>query len=163
MNLPLLKMLTVVMLFSFTAFAQAVDPTTGEPLPAPWYQSILSGSSLASIATLALAAIGGLVWFTTRRKRLIAKGAHHIFGIVEDIGNEIEGNDGFDKAAAALKVADDWFKAHGWRPLTPGEQALLQLELKAIHGAELAKEKVAVAAAGAAAKAVQNASPPTPT
>jgi len=102
---------------------------------------------------LVLSAIGGLAFMTQRRKRIVALAAYHAFHIVEDIGNEIEGDDGFDKAAAYLKKLDEYLVANGWRPLKPGELDAAKLTASAMHGVEVAKEKIAVAAATAAAAA----------
>ncbi len=62
-------------------------------------------------------------------------------------------HDGFDKAAAGLKKVDEYMVANGWRPLKPGEVQLAQMQLQAIHGGEVAKAKVAEAAAVATVEA----------
>ena len=37
--------------------------------------------------------LGKFAWATEQRKRILAKGVHNVFHIVEDIGNELEGDD----------------------------------------------------------------------
>jgi hypothetical protein len=118
-----------------------------------------SPSGVATIFGLVASAIGGLVWFTSRRKRLVALAAYHAFHIIEDIGNELEGEDGFDKTARYLQKVDEFMRANGWRPLKPGEVDSAKMQASALHGAEIAKAKVAAAAAVAAAEASKLASP----
>jgi hypothetical protein len=128
----------------------APHPTIGDKL-----LGFVSPEGVLSILTMVGGAIGGLVWFTSRRKKLIALAAYHAFHIVEDIGLEIEGDDGFDKTARYLKELDAFMVANGWRQLKPGEVESAKLQAKALHGAEVAKAKVAAAAAVAATEAQQ--------
>ncbi|MBE4749412.1 hypothetical protein G4177_14695 [Corallococcus sp. ZKHCc1 1396] len=85
---------------------------------------------------------GGSTWLTTRRKRIVATVAFHAFHVVEDIAALDESENGFDKAAKGLEVADSWMKANGWRPLKPRELAAVKLEFKSLHGAQSAEVKV---------------------
>lgn len=133
----------------------AADVVIGEPVLAPspfgaLLDQFLSPGGVVSVLATLVALVGGLAWFTSRRKRLVALAAYHAFAIVEDIGNEIEGPDKFDKTAEYLKAVDKWMVAQGWRPLKPGEQEVAKLQAKVLHGAEVMKAKVAVAAAEAA-------------
>ncbi|AKQ66514.1 hypothetical protein A176_003426 [Myxococcus hansupus] len=38
---------------------------------------------------------------------------------------------------------DEWFRANGWRPLKPHEQAVVKLSFSAIHGEQKASLKAA--------------------
>jgi hypothetical protein len=116
-------------------------------------EDFLTPGGVAAGLGVVLSLLGGLAWFAGRRKRIVGFAAYHAFHIVEDIGNELEGEDGFDKTARYLKELDAWLLANGWRPLKPGEQVVAKMEAQALHGAEVAKTKVAVAAAEAAAAA----------
>ncbi len=135
-----------------SAFAQ------GEPLPAPVLApamsvfdliktNFLSPAGLAGLLITVLGIIGRFAWATGQRKRIVAKGVHHVYAIVEDIGNEIPGDDTFDKAARGLVELDKWLVLNGWRPATSGEQALAKMDFQAIHGNEIVKAKTIAAAA----------------
>ncbi len=100
------------------------------------------GVALGGVVSL----IGGLVWLTQRRKKVVALAAYYAFHIVEDIGIEKEGDDAFDKTAEFLKQLDAVLVAKGWRPLKPGEVAGAKVEAQSLHGMEVAKVKVAEAA-----------------
>lgn len=117
--------------------APSLEPAPAWAVPA-W---LLSG------ITLVLGALGGFAFFSGKRKRIVALAILRGYQIVEDIGNELEGEDGFDKAARAMKEIDNWMLANGWRPLKPGEKAAAELELKALHGAGIAAAKVIAKAA----------------
>lgn len=114
---------------------------------------LASPGTVGTVASLILGALGGLAFLTMRRKKLVALASYYAFHIVEDIGNEIDGEDGFDKTARYLQKVDEYMRANGWRPLKPGEVEVAKLQASALHGAEVAKAKVAVAAAEAAALA----------
>lgn len=135
-----------------TALAQVVAPAPEKGIGDKLLELVTPGSVGTGLG-LALSALGGLAFMTQRRKRVVALAAYHAFHIVEDIGNELEGDDGFDKAAAYLKKLDEYLVANGWRPLKVGEVDAAKLTGSALHGAEVAKTKVAVAAAEAAAAA----------
>lgn len=122
-------------------------------------EDFLTPGGVATALGVVLSLVGGLVWLTSRRKRVVALAAYHAFHIVEDIGNELEGEDGFDKTARYLKELDAWLLANGWRPLKPGETAVAKMEAQALHGAEVAKAKVAIAAAEAAAEVAKPSGP----
>ncbi len=94
-----------------------------------------------------LLSVGAVATFATqKRKRVLALVVKDVFYATEDAANE-SGDPNFNKAASALKALDAWCVAHGWRPLTPGEQAIATLKLQSIHGEEIAKAKVAAAGA----------------
>lgn len=114
-------------------------------------EQFLSPAGVATALGVVLSAVGAIAWFTSRRKRLVALAAYHAFHIVEDVGNEMEGEDGFDKTARYLKELDAFMVANGWRPLKPGEVESAKMQARALHGVEVAKAKVAEAAAMAAA------------
>lgn len=99
------------------------------------------GALLGVLATLGTVA----KLLTDKRKRIVALVVKNAFYASEDAANETT-DPNFNKLAAALKSADAWCLAHGWRTLTPGEQAIATLQLQAQHGEEIAKQKVAAAA-----------------
>ncbi len=109
--------------------------------------NFLSPAGLAGLAITVLGIIGRFAWLTEKRKRILAKGVHHVFAIVEDIGNEMAGDDVFDKGARGLQELDKWLVLQGWRPASSAEQALAKMDLQAIHGNEIAKAKVIATAA----------------
>ncbi|RYZ44704.1 MAG: hypothetical protein EOO72_05610 [Myxococcaceae bacterium] len=129
------------------------------------------GIGLGIIASGVGLFFGGSSWLSTRRKRIVATVAFHAFHVVEDIAALDESENGFDKAARGLEVADSWMKANGWRPLKPWEQAAVKLEFKSLHGAQSAEVKVraeamelalgAIGSAAALAPAVEVASGPS--
>ena len=114
--------------------------------------SFLSPANLAGGVVAVLGVLGGFQFFGAKRKTAVALAAYYAFHIVEDVYSNLEPGptrEGFNKAASALKVADDYLKKAGWRGLKPGEVAVVELQLQAIHGVEVVKEKLAVAAAEA--------------
>lgn len=148
--------LVFLVLFGFAAHAQTV---IGAPPPVP--SGI--GSILLGIITPAnvgvglggvLAILGGFQFFTAKRKTAVALAAYYAFHVTEDVYEQLDDGpvkDGFNKAANALKVADDYLKKSGWRGLKPGESDVVAIQLQAIHGGEVAKEKLVVAQAAAVA------------
>lgn len=140
------------------ALPALADVPVAVPAASP-FSGLFSMQGLGGLLTLVAGALGTMKWLSERRKRIVAKVAHYAFLITEDAGNEIDGDDVFDKAAHALKVIDEYMVANGWRPLRPGEVAVAKLELSASHGAEVAKAKVAEAAAVAAVDAQAEARP----
>lgn len=114
----------------------------------------VSPGGVATLLGIVGSAISGFAFMSTRRKKLVALAAYHAFHIVEDIGLELEGEDGFDKTATYLKKVDEFMLANGWRPLRPGEVDSAKMQASALHGAEVAKAKVLVAAAEATAPTV---------
>lgn len=149
----------VLFLLPFAAFAQTVDvPTTPSLL-----EKFLNPEGVGGLIALVLTAIGGFQFFTAKRKKLVALASYYAFHIVEDIGNEIEGEDGFDKTAKYLQKVDEYMKANGYRPLKPGEVEVAKLGAQALHGAEVAKAKIAEVAAITMANAAKlPGNPPTP-
>ncbi|NPC76056.1 hypothetical protein HPP05_40645 [Corallococcus exiguus] len=140
---------------------------------APTSSVLLDALLTPTNITLALGLVAGAVglfaggtWLTERRKRRIALGAYHAFHVVEDIAAEDPENTTLNKAAKGLEVIDSWMKANGWRPLKPGEQALVKLQFSALHGEQKAEEKVqeqalSVALGAVAAKAAVEGAVPT--
>ncbi|RKH94497.1 hypothetical protein D7Y15_42625 [Corallococcus sp. AB030] len=145
-----------VVLSAPVAFAQASTGASSSILDA-----LLTPTSIGIVLGAVTGAIGlfaGGTWLTERRKRRIALGAYHAFHVVEDIAAEDPENTALNKAAKGLEVIDTWMKANGWRPLKPGEQALVKLQFSALHGEQKAEEKVqeqalSVALGAVAAKA----------
>lgn len=128
---------------------EAPPPATAVEKATAVLEKAASPEGAAGLASL-LAAIAGLSKLATeRRKRIFAEAIHHGFHFAENEGRANAGPDGFDKAASALKAIDAWMLANNWRPMNPDEAALAALELKAKHGEEIAKQKVAFAAAEA--------------
>ena len=102
----------------------------------------LSPSGLSALV-LVLGGIAALVLGPSEvRRRRVAKALHHGFLIAEEIAAETEGEDVVDKVAAALKAADAYCVANGWRALKPGEVAVGKLEFSALNGAQKAAEKI---------------------
>lgn len=137
-------------------FAAAAQEQVFPPAPA----ATGIGAALAGLLTpgnlgLALGAvlslIGGFQFFSEKRKRIVAKAAYYAFHMVEDIGAEIDGDDAFDKTATYLKKVDEFMVANGWRPLKPGEVEVAKMSASTLHGVEVAKAKVAEAAAAVVA------------
>ncbi|TQF14208.1 hypothetical protein FJV41_19760 [Myxococcus llanfairpwllgwyngyllgogerychwyrndrobwllllantysiliogogogochensis] len=114
------------------------------------------GSGLAIIAS-AIGLFAGGAWLTERRKRRIALAFHHAYNIVEDIAAEDPAENLVDKAARGLKLADDWLKANGWRPLKPHEQALAKMAFSSLHGQQKTTEKMQGAAVSVALGAIGSA------
>jgi len=111
---------------------------------------LLSPSGIATAVSLIFAGLGLVLGTSEVRRRRVALAVHHGFLIAEDIAAETPGQDVVDKIAAALKAADDYALANGWRALKPGEQARAKLEFTSLNGAQKVAEKVAVNAMAAA-------------
>lgn len=120
----------------------APQPTVGQTL----LNLLLSPSGIATSVTLILSGVGLFVGTNEVRRRRVALAIHHGFLIAEDIAAEIPGPDAFDKVAAALKAADEFALANGWRALKPGEQTVAKLEFSALHGEQKISEKLAIKA-----------------
>ncbi len=159
----------LIMLLATKAFAQG----TPDPLPAPVLApamgvmdmlktNFLSPAGLAGLIASILGIAAKFAWATEKRKRIIALAVKDTFAIVEDIGNEIDGDDGFDKVARGLRELDAYLLANGWRPANALEQEQAKKGFQVIHGNEVAKAKVLVAAATAVAENVAAADPSTP-
>ncbi|MCY1043315.1 hypothetical protein OV208_18505 [Corallococcus sp. bb12-1] len=122
------------------ALAQATTGTGSSILDAlftPTNMGVALGIIVGAVGLFA-----GGTWLTAQRKRRIALGAYHAFHVVEDIAAEDPADNAWDKAAKGLQVLDAWLVAQGWRPLKPGEQELVKLEFKSMHGEQKASEKV---------------------
>lgn len=99
--------------------------------------------------------LGKLAW-TAVRKRRVALAVYYGFHIAKDIEAEVAGTPSektVDVVVLALKHANDWMVANGWRPLKEGEQAAAALLTRALSG------KVATVAGLAAPAAQAPASP----
>lgn len=131
--------------FLFTVLSQAPD------VPPSLFERLLSPAAIGTAISVVGGLVAGIAWLSVRRKKLLALGSYYAFHIVEDIGAELDGEDGFDKTARYLKELDAYMVANGWRPLKPGEVAVAKMQASALHGVEVAKAKVAEAAATAAA------------
>jgi hypothetical protein len=110
---------------------------------------ILSPSGLVTAVGLVLTGLSFLLGSSEVRRRRVALATYHAFHIVEDMDTE-RADAKLDKAVEGLKAADDWMKAHGWRPLKPGEQEVAKLGFQALHGedkVELARATAALTAA----------------
>ncbi|NOK05806.1 MULTISPECIES: hypothetical protein [Myxococcus] len=151
-----------VLLTSPVALAQATGAAASGILDTI-LASVFTPSGIATVFGVVgtgVALFAGGSWLNERRKRRIALAAFHAFNIVEDIAAENPEDNGWDKAARGLQVADEWFRANGWRPLKPHEQTVVQLSFKALHGEQKAAQKATRAtdeAALAAAHAVTSA------
>lgn len=134
----------------------------GEVIPAaPPASSVLSGffsqfltpQGIASIVLTVLGLVAGALGLTALRKRQIAIVTQHAFHGVEDFSATTE-NTIDDKVAAGLRIADEWMRAQGWRPLKPGEAEVVKLGFTALNGATKLAEKVAAGAQVEATKAL---------
>ena len=135
--------LTAVLAVVITAPVALAQSTTGagssilDALLTPGNIGIALGVVASGVALFA-----GGTWLSATRKRRVALAAYHAFPVVEDIAAEDPEENIVDKAARGLQVVDEWMRANGWRPLKPGEQELVRLEFKSLHGAQKAEEKV---------------------
>lgn len=141
--------------------APAPTPVVETPAPASstigtFLSQFLTPTGIASLVLTVLGLIAGATSLSALRKRQIAIVTQAAFHGVEDFAATTETTVD-DKIAAGLKIADDWMKAQGWRPLKPDEQEVVKLGFSALNGATKVAEKVSVAAAEAAKPAV----PPT--
>lgn len=151
-----MKTLLLVALFSLSAsaagtpapdFALAqVEPT---PAPAPsvlgeFAKQFLTPQGIASVVLTVLGLIAGAAGLSAQRKRQIAIVTEHAFHGVEDFAATTE-NGIDDKVAAGLKIADEWMRAQGWRPLRPNETEVVKLGFSALNGATKVSEKIATA------------------
>lgn len=160
-------LMVAMLLFPLGAFAQSVLTDSVTQVAPPNIGQLLAGfltpGGLASVLALVGSIVATFVWLTARRKKLVAIASYYAFHIVEDVGAEIEGDDAWDKTARYLREVDAYMVAKGWRPLKPGEIAAVKLEASALHGMEVAKTKIAEAAAVAQAEAITAAAtPPVP-
>lgn len=125
------------------------NQVTVQAAPSPiaqFFGQFLTPTGIASAVVTLLGLVGGALGLSTLRKRQIAIITQHAFHAVEDIAATTE-TPIDDKVAAGLKVADEWMKAQGWRPLSPGEAEVVKLGFSALNGATKVAEKVAEAAA----------------
>lgn len=157
---PMIRRLVLLtILLPLVAFAQEI---IGAPPPSGVggiLRGFLTPGGLASAVAVVGGILAGFQFFTAKRKKLLAIASYYAFHVVEDIGNEIEGDDGFDKTAKFLKVVDEYMVSKGYRPLKPGEVEGAKIEASALHGAEVAKAKVAEAGAVALAGAANPSKP----
>lgn len=126
--------------------AAAPAPGIGQTL----LNLLLSPTGIATAISLILGGIGLILGTSEVRRRRVALAIHHGFMIAEDIAAETPGEDAVDKIAAALKAADQYALANGWRALKPGEVAVAKIEFSALNGAQKVAEKVAANAIAAA-------------
>ncbi|NVJ13143.1 hypothetical protein [Myxococcus sp. AM010] len=136
-----------ILLTAPVALAQATGAAAGGILDTI-LASVFTPSGIATVFGVVgtgVALFWGGDWLSERRKRRIALAALHAFNIVEDIAAENPEDNGWDKAARGLQVADEWFRANGWRPLKPHEQQVVQLSFKALHGEQKAAQKASQA------------------
>lgn len=119
-------------------------PIEVAPAPSPlagFFSKFVTPEGIASVVVTVLGLVGGALHLSNQRKQQIAIVTQHAFHGVEDFAATTE-NTVDDKIAAGLKIADEWMRAQGWRPLKPGEQEVVKLGFKAINGASALQEKV---------------------
>lgn len=124
-----------------------------EPAPAPaapsvlgeFFKQFLTPTGIASAVLTVLGLIAGAAGLSAQRKRQIAIVTEHAFHGVEDFAATTE-NTIDDKVAMGLKIADEWMRAQGWRPLKPNETEVVKLGFSALNGATKVSEKIAEAA-----------------
>lgn len=139
----------VIGFFSAVVLAQTVLPPAAAPssILDLLKANFLTPTTIVSLVISTLGILGSFAWASEKRKRILAKGVHLIYGVVETVGGEIEGEDNFDKAARGILELDKWLVANGWRPSSPEEQAVAKMGFTSIAGNEIAKAKVVAAAA----------------
>lgn len=121
-----------------------------EPAPAPasvlgeFAKQFLTPQGIASVVLTVLGLIAGVAGLSAQRKRQIAIVTEHAFHGVEDFAATTETTVD-DKVAAGLRIADEWMKAQGWRPLRPNETEVVKLGFSALNGATKVSEKIATA------------------
>jgi len=127
------------------ALAQA-EPV---PTPAPsvlgeFAKQFITPQGIASVVLTVLGLIAGAAGLSAQRKRQIAIVTEHAFHGVEDFAATTETTVD-DKVAAGLRIADEWMKAQGWRPLRPNETEVVKLGFSALNGSTKVAEKIAEA------------------
>lgn len=162
----LAALLVIALALAFPAFAQDAAPAPAAPsvgsVLGQLFGSFLTPTGIASAVVAILGIVGGLLHLSERRKRQIAIVTQHAFHGVYDFAATTD-TDVDDKIAAGLKIADDWMKANGWRPLAPGEQDVVKLGFNALNGATKAAAAVQVSALKFTEPAATTpSSPPTP-
>lgn len=123
-----------------------------EPAPAPapsvlgeFAKQFITPQGIASVVLTVLGLIAGAAGLSAQRKRQIAIVTEHAFHGVEDFAATTETTVD-DKVAAGLRIADEWMKAQGWRPLRPNETEVVKLGFSALNGATKVSEKIAESA-----------------
>ena len=128
------------------ALAQ-VEPAA--PVPSvlgEFAKQFITPQGIASVVLTVLGLIAGAAGLSAQRKRQIAIVTEHAFHGVEDFAATTE-NTIDDKVALGLKLADEWMRAQGWRPLKPNEAEVVKLGFSALNGQTKVAEKVAEAQA----------------
>lgn len=147
----LIAVAVLAFLLPLEALAQTV---VVDPAPAPGFLAgLLTPGTIVTVLGVLSGLFGGLgfkAFVDGRWKRRIALAAAHCFYIVEDVGNELEGPDRFDKTARYLEAVNRWFLVNGWRPPKPGELELAKMLASSNHGVQVAKAKVVETAIAAA-------------
>ncbi len=96
--------------------------------------SLLTKENLLIAIPVLLGGLGLLLGTSEVRKRRIALAVFHGYRIARDIADETPGEDAADIVEAALKAADEYMAAHGWRPLKEGELPLAKLQVRSESG-----------------------------
>lgn len=135
------------------ALAPSFALAQAEPAPAAppsvlgeFAKQFLTPQGIASVVLTVLGLIAGVAGLSAQRKRQIAIVTEHAFHGVEDFAATTETTVD-DKVAAGLKIADEWMRAQGWRPLKPNETEVVKLGFSALNGQTKVAEKVAEAQA----------------
>lgn len=164
----MLSRLRFVFLLALFLPLQVLAQDVPAPAPSIWqtiWGFVSSPAGLGLIGS-AVAAVAGLFGLAVNRKRQLGLAAYHAYQIVNDIDAELgPENTTLDKTREGLRAVDDWMKASGWRPLKPGEQPLVELQFKSLHGQEKQAVKVQAESRLEAAKGVVDSvavSPSTP-
>lgn len=127
------------------ALAQAEPaPVVAPSVLGEFAKQFLTPQGIASVVLTVLGLIAGVAGLSAQRKRQIAIVTEHAFHGVEDFAATTETTVD-DKVAAGLKIADEWMKAQGWRPLKPNEAEVVKLGFSALNGQTKVAEKVAEA------------------
>lgn len=157
-----MKRIALLFAVLIPAFAFAQET----PAPSIWQglvNQFLTPAGIASIVVTVLGIVAGLLKLSDIRKQQIAGVTYHAFHAIEDLSATTE-NTVDDKVAAGLKVADEWMRAQGWRPLKPEEKELVRMGFTTLNGTMKAAEKVQAGAfeLAGAEPPERPTSPPTP-
>lgn len=118
----------LVSVFPLAALAQA----TAQP---SFWDKWATPGGIGFALSLILGAVGAVFVRKEVWRRRIAKAIYRGFQVCNDVDEEL-GTTTLDKPLIALKAANEWMLANGWRKLTPEEEALAKLEFQRLHGEE---------------------------
>ncbi|PZR17542.1 MAG: hypothetical protein DI536_04305 [Archangium gephyra] len=146
-------LLALIVFLPSLAFAQTVTLPASSPT---LLERLLSPELIATIVGAVIAGVFTFLKLDENRKKQIAIVTGHAYHLVNDLAattsNTID-----DKVAVGLRVADEYMRAQGWRPLKPNEKEVVKLDFSALHGQQAEAVKTQAEAIKAA-----TANPPSP-